>query len=525
MKLKSNFNILDSPVYWFTRLPAAFFSSVLWSLSFPDFNLGWLAWFALVPLILGCRGLGFIGAASLGLLSGMASIWGVFNWIFEVPGFRFYHMLLGAFWFALYPAAWCLGAKLVDRFPLPRLVTWPSLWVVLDYLKAHAGFMAFPWGTLAQSQHQQLPVLQVVSIFGEYGLTWLIVLANVALAEWIRKGKKAWPELAVAGSLIMLAYSWGTYELTSPLSLPSIRVAAVQPSILLKERLTPQGATACQERLEKLTREVRRERPILIAWPETAVRDLKTDAGLMRRLEGLSLETGISLVVGASDFVKFQYPGKLAFTRRQYNSAYFIEPGKPSKPPYRKVILLPFGEYLPLESLVDWPTWFIPRLYYVLPGDGPKIFQMSQGHRFGVIICWENLFSGYVRHVVHNGAQWVIHISNDNWFGPTAAPRQHNAATVLRAVENRIPVLLASNTGPSEIIDSYGRIVARQPGLFTEGFVVAEIGLNRQRTFYTRYGDLFAFGAIIAVVFSVLLKKKEKKTSDEMIRQHLEMDR
>jgi apolipoprotein N-acyltransferase len=511
MELKSSLHTPGSPVHWLIRISAALSSSVLCVLSFPDFNLGWLAWCALVPLIWGCRDLGLFGAAALGLLSGMASICGVFFWIFEVPGFRFYHMLIGAFFFALYPAAWCLGTKWLERTSLPRLVTRPSLWVALDYLKAHAGFMAFPWGTLAQSQHQNLSVLQIVSVFGEYGLTWLIVMVNVVLADWIVRSKKAWQELAAAGFLIAVTYLWGSYELTSPSFSPSIRVAAVQPSILNKERLTPQGTVACQTRLEKLTRETTRKRPILIAWPETAVKDLMNDTGLMRRLEGFSLETGIPLVVGASDFVKFHYPGKLSFARRQYNSAYFIEPGKPSKPPYRKVILLPFGEYLPLESLVDWPTWFIPRLYYVMPGDGPKIFQMSQGHRFGVIICWENLFSGYVRQVVHNGARWVIHISNDHWFGPTAAPRQHNAATVLRAVENRTPVLVASNTGPSEIIDAYGRIMARQAGLFTEGFVVAEIGLNRQRTFYTRYGDLFAFGAIIVVVFSVLLKKKRKE--------------
>jgi apolipoprotein N-acyltransferase len=498
--MKELLPLLGGSAQWYNRILAALLSSVLWVLCFPNFNLGWLAWFALVPLIWACRGLSPVGRAGLGLLYGVASVWGLFYWIVEVPGFRIGHMILGALFFGLYPALWCAGTGLLERSRLPALVTWPSLWVVLDYLKAHAGFMALPWGTLAQSQHQCLPVLQLVSVLGEYGLTGLMVLTNVALADGLIRGKKAWRELAVAAFLLVLAYTWGAYALSSCSASPSIRVAAVQPSILLKERLDPQGRSACQNRLEQLTRKAAQERPVLVAWPETAVRDLMTDAALRGRLESLSKETGLSLVVGASDFLKFQYPGKMTFARRQYNSAYFIEPSRPLNDPYRKVILLPFGEYLPLESFLDWPTWFIPRLYYVLPGDGPKVFRMSQGHCFAVLICWENLFSGYVRRISKSGAQFVIHISNDNWFGRTAAPSQHNMASVLRAVENRMPIVISSNTGPSEIIDAYGRIMTRPPGLFTQEIMVADIGLNRQKTFYCRHGDIFVLCAFVILV-------------------------
>jgi apolipoprotein N-acyltransferase len=498
-----------------SRIALSLLTSAIWMLSFPDYDQGWLAWIALVPLIFACRNLNGIAAGVLGLLSGFASTWAVFSWIFEVPGFRIYHMAIGALYFGLYPALWCAGISFFRQSRIPSLFTIPALWVALDYLKAHAGFMAFPWGTLAQSQHSHLSILQIAAFTGEYGPTFLMVMTSVVLTELIISRQRAWKKAIMAGIIIGLAGLWGVLTLSRPMVSTPLRVAVIQPSILLSERGSPAGYASTINRMEMLTLKAAQAHPALIAWPETAVRDLAKDPNLILRLRRLSDTIQTPLIVGASDYTKFNDPGKAVFEARQYNSAYFIEPGKPPGAPYRKKILVPFGEYLPWESLITWPTWLIPRSFNVVPGDESKIFQLTDGTRFSVIICWENLFSSYVRQIIKGGAQLVVHLSNDNWFGPTAAPHQHNLASVLRAVENRTPILIASNTGPSEIIDPYGRIKARQPGLFTQGIVGAEIKLSTsQKTFYTRHGDLFAWGAIvfacIGFIESLLIPKKRK---------------
>ena len=489
-----------------SRIVLSLLTSAIWMLSFPDYDQGWLAWIALVPLIFACRNLSGIAAVAIGFLSGFASTWAVFYWIFEVSGFRIHHMAIGALYFGLYPALWCAGIPFLRMSRIPVFITIPGLWVALDYLKAHAGFLAFPWGTLAHSQHNHLAFLQIATITGEYGPTFLLVMANVAVADLIIFHRRAWKKAIMSGIIIGLAGLWGGLTLSRPMPSTPLRVAVIQPSILLSDRESPAGYASSINRMERLTLTAAQAHPALIAWPETAVRDLAKDPNLILRLRRLSETTQTALIVGASDYTKFTHPGKTVFETRQYNAAYFIESGKPPGAPYRKQILVPFGEYLPLESLITWPTWLIPRSFRVVPGDESKIFQLTDGTRFSVIICWENLFAPYVRQMIKDGAQLVVHLSNDNWFGPTAAPRQHNLASVLRAIENRAPILIASNTGPSEIIDSYGRIKGRQPGLFTQGIVGAEIELSPpKKTFYTRQGDLFAWGRLCSPV-SVLSK-------------------
>ena len=129
-------------------------------LAFPTPDQGWLAWVALLPLFSACEGISPFGAAALGFLYGMAANIGIFRWLFEVPGFGVTHFLILGSFFALYPAVWCAGVALLGRVQSPLIFTAPSLWIALDYLRAHAGFMAFPWGTLAQTQHQNLAALR-----------------------------------------------------------------------------------------------------------------------------------------------------------------------------------------------------------------------------------------------------------------------------------------------------------------------------------------------------------------------------
>lgn len=169
-------------IHILARLGLALLTAALWSWSLPELDLGWLGWVALVPLAVVCHGVPPLTAAMFGFMSGLGTAYGTLHCIFEVPGFGLHHSLVAASYLALYPACWCLGVSLMSRAGGAPAFPAAALWVLLDYVRAHAGFLAFPWGTLAHTQHRNLPLLQVATITGEYGVTFVVVLASVAVA-------------------------------------------------------------------------------------------------------------------------------------------------------------------------------------------------------------------------------------------------------------------------------------------------------------------------------------------------------
>lgn len=503
---------------FFGKITLALLTSILLVLLFPSPDQGWLAWVALVPLIIACHGLGAMASFNLGLFSGMATAFGIFRWIFEVPGFQVYHALLLALYIGLYTAAWCTGLTFFSRSRLPLIIIGPALWVAIDYLKAHAGFMALPWATLAQSQHRNIVLMQMATITGEYGVTFVVVMSNIALSELITR--RAWKSAVVAGLITALVHIGGAVTLYKPSVTRTLRVSVVQPSILIQERRTPEGRAASLERLEELTRDAATKKPALIAWPETAVRDFRKEPGLMERVQKLAKDINTPLVVGASEFVKFsrikmeEDSTNFSVEEYSYNSAYFITPNGSPEEPYRKVLLLPFGESLPLESFVRWPDWLIPKVFQDLPGDSPKQFKLTEDICFTVRICWEGVFADFLRRSVREGGHFLVQMNNANWFGRTAAEPQHNLSSIYRAVENRIPVAVASNTGPSLIIDPYGHILSKISDFFVPGTATADVPLGNGLTFYTKFGDVFAFASMAFVLLGwivPLLDKRKKK--------------
>jgi len=484
--------------------------SFLWILIFPVDNQAWMAWFALIPLLLIAYRNRPLNAFGWGLLSGTIGLLGIFSWIFQVPGFRFYHALPLALFYGLFPALWCAGISWFNRHKdSGRLVLFaPALWTVLGFTQNHLGFLSFSWATLARSQHAHPMFLQVASITGEYGVTFLIVLANTTLSEFLLR--RTWNSAIGVAILIGLCFLWGEYRLTRPIpQAPMVRVAVVQPSILLQERKTPASRAAARNRLETLTKQVARSHPALIVWPETAIRDLKRHRELTRWMKDLAKVTGSALIVGASEFVKFAQKmsiknRRIRFKLRQYNAAWFFSPDGNTFSCYHKRLLVPFGEYLPLTSFLSWPKWLIPVPMQGLAGKTYRSFPIKDDLRATPIICWENLFPEFVRKAVKNRANMVAHLVNDNWFGKTAAPFQHNMASVLRAVENCVPVIVASNTGPSEIIGPKGRILAEAPGCFTPCAISADVPVPKTRTFFTRYGDFFPLFCLLLLLIGML---------------------
>ena len=196
----------------------------------------------------------------------------------------------------------------------------------------------------------------------------------------------------------------------------------VQPSIQPRERATPEAYADSVERLVRLTRDAARARPGLIAWPETAVRGLATDAALQgvpgrarRRVGGAARGRRLR-------HREVRASGGRELGSRVHNAAYLLEPGRPLGVPYRKMRLVPFGEYVPLEALVPWPAWLVPGSINGVAGDGRRLFVLPNGTTLAMLICWENLFGDFVRGVVRDGAQLVVQLTNDSGFGSTGCP-------------------------------------------------------------------------------------------------------
>ena len=489
-----------------TRIILCLLSSALMMFCFFPVDQGWLAWIALVPLIIACSGWGVKERFLLGFVSGTVAMVGIYYWIFQVPGFRWYHEALLAPVYGVIPALWCAGTKPHAKLKIPVILMAPALWTALDYLKSHAGFLSLPWASIAHSQHDNLYLLQLASWTGEYGITFIIVMANTAIAHLLSQRKTR--NLAITAAMVFLLHIWGASQLVHTGDEETIRLMVVQPSISADEIKSAEGRAASFVRLAQLTQSKSADGLELVIWPETAVRDLSKHEELLERIKKLSGEVGAPIITGSSDFRKFPSnktidSKNLTFKLQAYNSAYFVTESEPLPKPYRKIILVPFGEYLPVEELVAWPRWFIPEMLKIMPGEDYRFFPLTDKIRISPIICWENLFADHVRKLARHQPQLIVQLTNDYWFGATAAPYQHNVASIFRAVENRTPIAISSNTGPSQIINAYGKVVTTIDTLFSPGVTLGDVQIIDDRTFYTQQGDIFTFGCLFLVIFNL----------------------
>ena len=539
-------------------------SGVLLSLAFASDAMGWVAWVALVPMIVVLRDTSLTAAGLAGLAGGGIAALGTFGWLLVVPAVGPVQAMALALYLSLYLVCWCMGVVWLQRRRMPLLIGAPALWVALDFLRAHADFLALPWATLAQSQHTDLALLQLAALGGEAAVSFAVVMGNVAIASLVGQPLMAWHpwrSAALAGSAIALAHGAGALMLLSDEPGPVLQVAAIQPSIGINERDSAAGRDAIWQRLERLTWQAARLAPptpqqrMLVVWPETAVGDPRHDPQLAAKLAALANATQAALIVGAAETEKFvatevvgQTLREVVRERERYNSAYLVAPGAPLGEPYRKRRLVPFGETTPLKDRLSWPAWLVPAIGEGQAGDdftgfelagttshgwrdaahdvspdvshkAARVIAHNAAHegprqlapvsvRIGVLICWENLFADLSREAVRDQAQVLVQLTNDVWFGKTRASAQHNAVSVLRAVENRVPIVIASNTGASQIVDAQGRIQTRVPGLFSQGVAVASVAIGGAGTLYTRTGDVFSWACIACAAAALFTPRR-----------------
>lgn len=506
-------------------LLSALCSALLLILAFPTFDCAFLAWVALVPLFLALRGRKPLYAGGLSMLTGSCFWLGVCYWTKTAPGFEWFDYLLCGLYVGAHFSLLGLVCSLFTRFPrFPFFLIAPAAWVSVEYLRAHSGFLGVPWALLGHSQYRNLPLIQIASITGVYGVSFVIALVNVAVYEALSAVKRTegksgfvvrWrtrllPSSVAAGVMLALSFAYGLHVLAQPLVGRSVDVTVIQGNIPQRLKWKLEFRRQNLEQQERLTREaVGQRRSALVVWPESAVSGmLPQDLFLLSFFARVLQDLQIPFLVGGDQHPQY---GTREFRReKRLNSAFLLLPRLGVSQTYSKMRLLPFGEYLPYRTLFPWPARLTAAtgLTNFLPGTEYSIFNLGET-RFAALICWESLFPEQVREFVAQGAEFVVNMTNEAWFGDTAAPQQFWMMNVFRAVENRISVVRAANTGVSGFIDPYGRILGKVEeegkNSFVAGYLTRSIPLAQSPPFYSRHGDVWAYGSLAVTGFFLLL--------------------
>ncbi|MBI2563772.1 MAG: apolipoprotein N-acyltransferase [candidate division NC10 bacterium] len=498
-------------------------SGLLSAAAFPPWDLGPLAFLALVPLFLALEGTGPGQAAWLGTAGGLsfylATIWWVINTMTTygrmplVLSLVVLLLLCGVL--AGYTAAfaWLLAAGQrwlrLPREVLPLVAA--GLWTALEYLRSYL-LSGFPWALLGTSQYRQPTIRLLASAVGVYGISALLILVNAALAgllAWtLRPRDEAgrWREvlvpLGLAAVSLLASVGYGRLVWQDPTGGPPIRVALLQGNIDQSLKWDRGYQAATLDIYERLARGAAAEKPALIVWPETAVPFfLRRDAELSPRLRRLAAEAGIPMLVGSPDL------GDDGFL---YNAVFLLGSDGQIRGRYDKRHLVPFGEYVPLKGIFFFLDKLVVGIGDFGRGRSATVFSLD-GARFSVMICYEVIFPGEVRQFVREGAQFLVNITNDAWFGKSGAPYQHLAMAAMRAVENGIYLVRAANTGVTALITPTGAILA-ETGIFTEAALVGSVRARQAETPYTRYGDVLAWVclAFLGAYVLALLRSRRK---------------
>src|SRR5262245_32008025 len=475
---------------------AAVASGLALALAYPSFDLSALAWVALSPVIAIAAGRRPGPAFGWGWLAGVVFFFVLLRWLnftFSVysaipwPLVYLPTMALAGYC-ALYVGlfAGALGWFAAGRSPARALVLAPFLWVAGEWLRGHL-FGGFPWGLLGYTQYAQLRVIQIAELGGVYAVSFVLVAVNGAVAALcVLSWRRALAGGVAAATLLALTLAFGAQRLAAgdPPGDAFGRVGLIQPSIEQPLKFDPRHAERTLSTYVELSRQAARERPQLIVWPETALPGaLRRDAFLRTFTTALAGSLGTPLLVGSID-VSDGVPAL-------YRNSAFLVTAAGLQDRYDKMQLVPFGEYVPLSALLGFVRGWAEFIADLEPGARPLVF-LGPPAPFGVVICYEGIFPELVREFVKEGAQFMVNMTNDAWFGLTSGPPQHLAMYPFRAVEHRLAVVRAANTGISAVIAPTGQIVRSLP-LFAKGTLVEDIPLRARTTIYTRFGDWLAW--------------------------------
>jgi apolipoprotein N-acyltransferase len=487
-------------------------SGALLALSFPKHGHPAFGWIALTPLIIATwRATSVRQAFFLGLLSGAVYFWGTLYWLVEtmttfgglsVP-VAFVAALLLVAYLSLFPAGFAvLLARSKRAFGTHALALAAPIWVTTELGRQYL-WDGFPWALLGYSQVTVLPVAQIASAVGVYGLSALLAFAAAgaaALAMFAGRARVLYP--AVAGALIAGCVAWGSARLGSSDLLHAgapVRVAVIQGNIAQDDKWNPALRDAITDTYVAMTRRALDAGATFIIWPESSTpfyfeHDLLRGATIRR----LAREAGATLLIGSDQAEPLQAAAMQKPEARYYNAAFLVQPDGQVGAVYRKMHLVPFGEYVPLKNLLFFVGPIVEAVSAFSPGTDPVLLPVG-GHMASTAICYEVIFPSLIRRFVEDGSELLTTITNDAWYGRSSAAYQHWEQASMRAIEQGRYLARAANTGISGFVDPYGRVVEKTD-LFEEVVVVGELRFITDRTIYSRLGDLVAWLSLVVTM-------------------------
>jgi apolipoprotein N-acyltransferase len=519
-------------------------SGILYALSFPPTDFHFLAWISLVPLLVAIRNETPRGAFWKGWLAGGVAFLGLLYWV-TISMARYGKLpwpatipilLLLVAYMGLYLAGFsALLVWIRSALSVPVILLAPVIWTTLEWVRGHA-LSGFPWVLLGYSQYQDLPIIQIADLTGVYGVSFLMVLVNAAITEGLTAARRREVYLPAALTVLAVAFVlvYGYFRLSQldrsagKPETRSLRVGVVQGNIPQDVKWDLRFRQTTLNRYEQLTHRVVQDGVDLVVWPEAAMpfifeEDLFFKQQILRMIE----RERTPLLFGSPARASMTAASDERATPFLTNSAFLLDASGNIASRYDKIHLVPFGEYVPLSSVLFFVDKMVEGIgdfavgteYTVMPlpsQEPPSLASNLQPPtpKLSVVICFEVIFPELVRRFVKDGAQFMVTITNDAWFGRSSAPYQHFSMAVFRSVENRVPFVRAANTGISGFIEPSGRI-RQATDLFVEAAITDTIRLSGRRTFYSRAGDLFAgiCGIIMLALIAFRIRVAQFNTS------------
>ena len=471
---------------------------------------------ALAPLLAALGGVSLRRAFALGWVCGVVYFTGTLYWITWVmavygdlqPVVATLVNGLLIVYLALFPAVFAVVVRrLVVSYGPRALLVSPLVWVSTELGRTYL-LTGFPWVLLGYSQVTVLPVAQAASVFGVYGLSGLVaaVSATIAYATTVGSAFRRTLPLFAVLFLIFAIAGWGSFRVARGELAgggTAVRVALVQGNVEQRQKMAAaagdrRSATDIFDDYLRMTREAIAQGTDLIVWPESATPFIfETERTAAEPIRRIARDARVPILFG-SDQIAGGVP------TRYYNSAYLVRADGSTGEAYRKMHLVPFGEYVPLRRLLFFAAPLVEAVSDFSAGESPVLMSI-QGHLISTAICYEVVYPDLVRRFVAAGSELLTTITNDAWFGNTSAPYQHFAQASMRAIENGRYLIRAANTGISGVVDPYGRVLV-ESRLFEPAVVTGTVYYRTERTLYTRIGDAFAYFAALATVALLLFR-------------------
>jgi apolipoprotein N-acyltransferase len=520
-----------------SRYTLAVVAGLIYAAAFPKLGIAGLAWIAPGLILFAARGECGGKAFRIGYLAGFV-IWLVMlYWLLSIP-YRWHGVPLGPAvgWIALnaylglYAGTWAWLCGRVqgseNQSTWMQRTSWAlqcaAIWVGLEMLQARA-LSGFPWTLLGVSQYKLTPLIQIASVTGVYGVSFLVIWFSVSLlnaANVLIARKTSYRSLMAEVALPLLVVacltSWGFMRMMEPTrEVERIKLALVQPSIPQEVIWNPDANPARFEKLMRISEAAVKEKPHVLVWPEAAMPGFSREH--FSAITNLIVQNKVWMIFGADDVEQKLEggPNEMDF----FNASFLFNPSGEFISRYRKLRLVMFGEYIPWSRWLPFLKYFTPIEGGFTPGKGPVQFQLGdlRAHTT-VLICFEDVFPHYARHYVEDDTDFLLNITNDGWFGRSAAQWQHAATALFRTVENARPLIRCTNNGLTCWIDHVGRIqqIFRDTDgtVYGDGYLIVEvplgIGKKVERTFYNRHGDWFGWGCVVLTVLLIGIRWRKK---------------